>query len=216
MSHSKRILLLGSILLTATLLFTFNLMRSSTASAAVAIGCPPSESRGADNTWVKVIQYRLNGLENNDVFFFTTFPLATDGSFGQNTYRAVVTFQGSQGISGGGGVVGNRTWAALGLCTGYPAEVPSGNTYGGTICPPTESYGSNNTYVNALQHMLNMDKYEGRISNTHPRSWGFPLSQDGSFGSQTKNAVIDFQSANHLRQDGIVGHNTWVALGMCY
>lgn len=36
-----------------------------------------------------------------------------------------------------------------------------------------------------------------------------PGAIDGIFGINTKNAVIRFQRANGLSQDGIVGCNTW-------
>ena len=35
---------------------------------------------------------------------------------------------------------------------------------------------------------------------------------DGIFGTKTKNAVIRFQRANKLSQDGIVGCKTWKSI----
>ncbi|BAZ39007.1 hypothetical protein NIES4101_49570 [Calothrix sp. NIES-4101] len=43
---------------------------------------------------------------------------------------------------------------------------------------------------------------------------GYSLNADGAFGPMTENAVINFQVANGLVGDGIVGPNTWNAL-MC-
>jgi hypothetical protein len=39
-----------------------------------------------------------------------------------------------------------------------------------------------------------------------------PLTEDGAFGENTREAVVRFQSNNGLSPDGIVGHGTWVAL----
>jgi putative chitinase len=41
---------------------------------------------------------------------------------------------------------------------------------------------------------------------------GFPVSTDGSFGENTKSAVIAFQTHQGLTPDGIVGDGTWAAL----
>ncbi|QIY67996.2 GH25 family lysozyme [Streptomyces sp. RLB1-33] len=41
---------------------------------------------------------------------------------------------------------------------------------------------------------------------------GAALSIDGSFGAATHDAVVAFQTRNHLTADGIVGPNTWLAL----
>ena len=35
------------------------------------------------------------------------------------------------------------------------------------------------------------------------------ISNDGIFGEQTKNAVVEFQKKNGLVQDGVIGKNTW-------
>jgi peptidoglycan hydrolase-like protein with peptidoglycan-binding domain len=39
------------------------------------------------------------------------------------------------------------------------------------------------------------------------------LKNDGDFGRDTENAVREFQKKKGLKQDGIVGKNTWLALG---
>lgn len=58
-----------------------------------------------------------------------------------------------------------------------------------------------NSYVQDLQRRLN--------------NFGYSLKVDGFFGKTTENAVKDFQSSNKLKKDGVVGPNTWYALGAC-
>lgn len=41
---------------------------------------------------------------------------------------------------------------------------------------------------------------------------GYPITVDGDFGPNTKNAVIAFQGANRLTKDGIIGPKTWAKL----
>lgn len=45
-----------------------------------------------------------------------------------------------------------------------------------------------------------------------PRSTGGVFSPDGIYGDETKQKVIEFQSANHLTADGKIGRNTMAAL----
>lgn len=60
-------------------------------------------------------------------------------------------------------------------------------------------YGSNGPIIEFLQNILQkLGFYNGKI--------------DGIFGSNTKNAVIEFQKNMNLVQDGIVGARTWNAL----
>jgi putative chitinase len=44
------------------------------------------------------------------------------------------------------------------------------------------------------------------------RLWGLPIPLDGDFGPVTQGAVEQFQRANGLIADGIVGAQTWIAL----
>lgn len=60
--------------------------------------------------------------------------------------------------------------------------------------------GSEGEWVVALQEALNAAGYE--------------LDVDGSFGDNTEAAVIAFQRENRLAADGVVGPNTWAALGI--
>ena len=62
------------------------------------------------------------------------------------------------------------------------------------------SYGSQGDDVKNLQKKLN--------------SSGYNLAVDGIFGSNTQNAVRDYQKKNNLAVDGIVGEKTGGALGM--
>lgn len=59
--------------------------------------------------------------------------------------------------------------------------------------------GANNTNVNMIQSFLQTLKL-----------YSEPI--DGVFGPKTKEAVLKFQAANGLKQDGIVGVNTAIAL----
>jgi murein L,D-transpeptidase YcbB/YkuD len=218
----KHFFLLGSIMIIAAVLFSFNPLHTAKVSAAPKVAadvnssCPPTQNKGANNDWVKVIQYKLNSLVNNDVLTaFPNYPLTPDGGFGPNTYGAVVSFQNQSGLTPDGSV-GPLTWSMMGLCTVGSAHVPSGYTYGGNNCPPTQTEGANNTFVNALQHMVTEAAYYNWISQTSPNSGWYPLSTDGSFGPNTLKGVENFQAGNGLTPDGSVGPLTWGAMGMCY
>lgn len=67
--------------------------------------------------------------------------------------------------------------------------------------PKTVSWGSRGEDVRVLQTKL--------------RDWGYLKgSVDGIYGSATYAAVKSFQQKNGLKADGIVGPNTWAALGI--
>lgn len=72
-------------------------------------------------------------------------------------------------------------------------------TYGDT-CRPTLRKGSKGADVCYLQQLLNEHLYQREIE------------EDGVFGSATQDAVKEFQAANGLTADGVVGPLTWEAL----
>lgn len=63
---------------------------------------------------------------------------------------------------------------------------------------PTIKLNSRGNYVRLLQFLLTDN--------------GYNISRDGVFGTNTQNAVVNFQKNNNLAQDGIVGKQTWTAL----
>ncbi|MUG93577.1 peptidoglycan-binding protein [Scytonema sp. UIC 10036] len=65
---------------------------------------------------------------------------------------------------------------------------------------PTLRKGSKTEGVRFLQQLL--------INH-----YNYDLVFDAIFGSKTENAVKDFQTKHKLTQDGVVGVNTWRALG---
>ena len=78
--------------------------------------------------------------------------------------------------------------------------IPSSVTPPSHSCPTLKT-GSQGASVVELQQLL--------------RNAGFsPGAIDGIFGNQTRSAVIAFQRSKGLVQDGIVGVQTWTALGV--
>ncbi len=65
--------------------------------------------------------------------------------------------------------------------------------------PLTLSAGSRGKEVKLLQSLLNF-----HLSSPNQT----PLVEDGIFGPQTKARVVEFQKANRLQVDGIVGPET--------
>lgn len=63
---------------------------------------------------------------------------------------------------------------------------------------PIVKYSSNGKYVEKLQKLL--------------KDRGYNITVDGDFGTKTTIAVKEFQRANGLTQDGVVGENTWKKL----
>lgn len=108
--------------------------------------------------------------------------LTVDGIFGQATENAVKNYQTQNSLSSDG-IVGNNTWKTLLTLPPYPVL----------------RNGSRGAYVEFLQRLLESKLYPvGTI--------------DGIFGRNTETAVRNFQRANNLSVDGIVGANTWRAL----
>lgn len=110
--------------------------------------------------------------------------LNADGIFGKNTEVAVRKFQSENGLVVDG-LVGPSTWDRI---------MNSGKKEVLEIGPVILRVGSRGEDVVKLQKSLN-------------------LNSDGIFGKGTEAAVIDFQSKNGLKADGVVGPLTLQRLG---
>jgi peptidoglycan hydrolase-like protein with peptidoglycan-binding domain len=82
----------------------------------------------------------------------------------------------------------NSIPAQLPLCSSLPILVRSANPI-------------KNEDVRYLQQVLNKK--------------GYLVATDGMFGPKTEQAVIKFQKQQQILVDGIVGPQTWIALGAC-
>lgn len=166
---------------------------------------------GSTGLDVQTIQTYLNRIRKN----YPAIPVITDkaGSFGSSTKNAVAKFQSIFGLQSDG-IVGKSTWyklSSLYSSVTRLAELDSeGNTLGIGTVPPSSvlRQGSRGQDVITLQYLLNV------ISEYYP---GIPApTQDGIFGSGTRQAVIEFQEAMQLSPDGIVGPLTWQTLYQVY
>jgi peptidoglycan hydrolase-like protein with peptidoglycan-binding domain len=157
-----------------------------TAPPPPPVPCPVLQ-QGSTGPSVVVLQTALRNSGFN--------PGPIDGIFGPMTHAAVIAFQQSKGLVVDG-IVGPKTWAALGVpCTAPPPPPPP------PVPCPVLQQGSTGPAVVVLQTAL--------------RNSGFdPGPIDGIFGPKTNAAVLAFQKSKGLVVDGIVGPKTWAALGV--
>ena len=166
---------------------------------------------GSSGLDVQTIQTYLNRIRRN----YPAIPAITDtaGTFGESTQAAVREFQSDFNLAADG-IVGKATWYKLSniyASVARLAELDSeGSTLGiGTVPPSTVlSQGSRGQDVVTLQYLLNI---VSRYYSSVPAP-----TQDGIFGSGTKQSVIAFQQAVGLDADGIVGARTWQSLYNVY
>ncbi len=162
---------------------------------------------GSSGLDVQTIQAYLNRIRRN----YPAIPAITDetGVFQDTTKAAVTKFQSIFNLTPDG-IVGKSTWykiSSLYTAVTRLAELDSeGGSLGIGTVPPSSilRQGSSGPDVITLQYLLDV------ISEYYPEIPG--LSQDGIFGSGTRQSVVAFQQAMNLNADGIVGPLTWKAL----
>jgi len=142
---------------------------------------------GSTGSTVKELQTKLNALGYNCG--------TVDGNFGAKTMAAVKAFQKANNLTVDG-IVGSQTLGAINGGSTVASTTVSNATSHATV-----RYGSTGADVAALQTILNSNGYNcGKV--------------DGDFGVKTLGAVKKYQKAKGLTVDGIVGPQTWSALGV--
>lgn len=161
------------------------------------VSASPMLREGARGPDVIELQSRLANLD------YDVGPV--DGRFGPATRSAVVAFQKANGLARDG-VVGPKTWGALGSASVTP---PRSVTPPSSVTPPKSTapvsaasvlrQGARGPEVAQLQNQLTKLRYDVGPA-------------DGRFGSGTTHAVVAFQKVNGLTRDGLVGSKTRAAL----
>lgn len=161
-------------------------------------------TEGQINPFVELLQIRLNRISANYPAIPKIYP--TDGVFGRSTTEAVKEFQRIFSLTPDG-IVGPATWyKVLSLYNGIKrlSDLNSeGLTLGeiSTTYPNVLRLGDVGEGVLVLQYFL---AYISRFLPSVPEP-----AIDGFFGTQTENAVLAFQNAYGLSEDGTVGELTW-------
>ena len=166
---------------------------------------------GSANDNVRTVQLRLNRIGRN----YPSIPKIplTDGVFGAQTEAAVRRFQEIFGLTPDG-VVGRATWYYIRRIYNAVKRLNEIDGEGVTLEEVTAQYpgvlreGDVSLGVLNLQYFIN---YLSGYYSTVP-----PLEVDGTFGPQTRAAVVDVQNTFGLPADGIVGEVTWEAIYDAY
>lgn len=154
--------------------------------------------QGDRSLYVQQLQYYLQTIAS---FNNAIYPIKNiDSYFGNDTYQAVVSFQRAYSLTRDG-IVGMSTWNRIfEVYSDYEQVVNPDDqapVYPGTAL----RIGSSGADVLAIQDAINIVNIE---------SPSIPiLVEDGIFGENTRNAVIQFQRLYNLDADGIVGQLTW-------
>ncbi len=161
--------------------------------------------KGDSGPNVLTIQYYLSTVAD----FYARVPtLVPDGVFGEQTEKSVIAFQRLFGLDPDG-IVGERTWneiydAYLGIRRDNP-YTPSGIR----IFPgQTLRVGSSGEDVEVLQTYINA------AAQVYPQVPTVPVT--GTYGQQTRDAVIAFQQVMGFPVTGNVRPQTWYALASIY
>lgn len=170
-------------------------------------------SEGMTGKKVEEIQKMLVEIVN----LYPSLPIITiDGIYGQNTVIAVKEFQKLNSLPQTG-IIDEITMRKLSylheknrekfreeLLKNKISEVKKNKKREDDYLDQSDnilSEGSIGEYVKSLQSYLNV------VSNKYPTI--SLLRVDGIFGPKTKAAVMEFQRIFELKQDGVVGYETW-------
>lgn len=185
-------------------------------SNAKVDGADPSAPRvplalGSSGDDVRTLQLRLNRISDN----YPSIPkiVALDGIFAEDTEASVKRFQEIFGLSPDG-IVGSSTWYAILRIYNAVKRLNELDSEGIRLEEVTKQYpgvlslGSQGLGVSNLQYFL---AYLSEFYSEIPK-----LNIDGTFGNQTRQAVIAAQRVFGLTPDGVVGEITWNTIYNAY
>lgn len=166
---------------------------------------------GSRDYEVRIIQQRLNRIARN----FPAIPRINpvDGVFGEQTEKAVKAFQQVFNLTPDG-IVGPGTWYKISFI--YASVRKLSELYGENealsdvpvqFVEPLEP-GDTGQRVRLLQYYINvLAAFYEDIAE---------VREDGIFGEDTRQQVLNFQRVFGINPDGIVGIGTWDALYDAY
>ncbi|HEY8304362.1 MAG TPA: peptidoglycan-binding protein [Solirubrobacteraceae bacterium] len=129
-----------------------------------------------------------------------------DGDFGVETEKAIRALQATRHLHVDG-VVGPETWRALGInehVTIHPPKATHGGAHSG-VASASPSHAS--SHARASTRLSGADAVRQLQEALH-------VEADGTFGAETEAAVKRMQAHRGLAVDGVVGPETWSALGI--
>ena len=136
--------------------------------------------------------------------------ITADGVFGPETEAAVRTFQAAHDLEADG-IVGPRTSAALAgegasvTALADTAETAFSSSVREAVSDPASSASSPGPQTHAKSVTANpVVRLQEALG----------VQVDGTFGPETERAVRHAQGLHHLHVDGVVGGETWSALGI--
>ncbi len=157
-----------------------------------------------------IIQISLNRISTN----YPKIPKVTvDGRYGEKTAEAVRTFQEIFDLEPSG-IVDKQTWYKIVRIYVSVRKLSELNSKGIAIedlsvqFPNDLSLGSSGDSVRVLQYFLSyISVYNDFVPN---------VNVDGSYGEQTRQAVVAFQANRGLEQTGVVDERTWNQIYYAY
>lgn len=166
---------------------------------------------GATGQNVQLFQLQLNRISTD----YPNIPkiVEPDGLFGVNTEEAVKEFQNTFNLEADG-IVGKATWYKIKyifIAVTDLAELESEGLELSDIPKQPDriiSFGDRGSFVRTLQYYLATTAYYNSAVPT--------VEIDGVFGEATQNAVLAFERAYGLEENGVVGDEDWKKLSDVY
>lgn len=160
---------------------------------------------------VRTIQRQLNRIAQN----YPAIPVIenTNGNFDVNTENAVKKFQEIFNLEPDG-VVGKSTWYQIKYIYNSVKKLSELDSEGLRINEVDRIFSRVLREGDSGEQVANMQYALAVIGFFDPNIP--PITVDGYFGEETRNAVYAFQKQNGLPVDGIVGRNTWNAILRAY